>query len=341
MEKNILNIVKVSVCISVHNTAKYLPRCLDSVCSQTLKSLEIVLVNNGSTDKSEDIMYEYKNAHPDRKFVIISQEDRSLAGGRQTGIEHASGEYITFLDADDLVMPNAYEKMLACAERENVDIVEIQTLRDGAVLSSSFSGLHDSHEVLKSYFTKGNVLSMLWLRLYKHSLFNKPVLPQIYTNNEDNFTFPCLLYTARNVYFLNEPLHTYSTDNESGVMHSESNNPELAERRFQSKTKTLLSIPHFCNYVGEIKGSGFFDELNYYKANRIFNFLLLDFKGKTMWDKEKAVKESLSFNSRSEIHKFLKEWLPKGNRNIYSIYRLFGIYVAFLVIKIKNKRYKL
>lgn len=340
MEKTSLNNVKVSVCISVHNTAKYLPRCLDSVCAQTLQSLEIVLVNNGSTDNSENIMYEYENKHPERKFVIISQEDRSLAGGRQTGINHASGEYLTFLDADDLVAPEAYEKMLACAERENVDIVEIQTLRDGVVMSSSLTGLHDTNEVLKRYFTKGDILSMLWLRLYKHSLFNKPVLPTIYTNNEDNFAFPCLLYSSRSIYFLNEPLHTYSTDNESGVMHSESNNPKLAERRFQSKTKTLLSIPHFCNYVGDIKRSGFYNELNYYKANRIFNFLLLDFKGKTMRDKEKAVKESFSFNSLSEIHQFLKEWLPDGKRNIYSVYKLLGIYVAFLLIKIKNKKQK-
>ena len=336
MEKNSQDNVKVSVCISVHNTAKYLPRCLDSVCSQTLQNLEIILVNNGSTDNSEDIMLEYERNHPERKFVIINQEDRSLAGGRQTGVDNASGEYLTFLDADDLVAPDAYEKMLACAERNNVDIVEIQTLRDGIVMSSSLMGLHDSHEVLKRYFTKGDILSMLWLRLYKRSLFNKPVLPTIYTNNEDNFTLPCLLYTARNIYFLNEPLHTYSTDNESGVMHSESNNPELAERRFQSKTKALLSISHFCNYVGDLKSSGFYDELNYYKANRIFNFLLLRFNGKTIKDKENAVKETLSFNSRSDIHRFLSEWLPKGGRNIYTIYRLLGINVAFMLIKIKN-----
>ena len=91
--------VKVSVCISVHNTAKYLPRCLDSVCAQTLQSLEIVLVNNGSTDNSEAIMREYAEKHPERRFVILSQEDRSLAGGRLTGINHATGEYILFAGA--------------------------------------------------------------------------------------------------------------------------------------------------------------------------------------------------------------------------------------------------
>ena len=127
MEKSNIEPIKVSVCISVHNTAKYLPRCLDSVCVQTLQSLEIVIVNNGSTDNSEEIMHDYASKNPERKFVIISQEDRSLAGGRQSGIDHATGEYIAFLDADDFVAPEAYEKMLLCAERESVDIVEIET----------------------------------------------------------------------------------------------------------------------------------------------------------------------------------------------------------------------
>lgn len=337
MEKSSLEPIKVSVCISVHNTAKYLPRCLDSVCAQTLQSLEIVVVNNGSTDNSEDIMRGYAVKHSERKFVIVSQEDRSLAGGRQTGINHASGEYLTFLDADDLISPEAYERMLTCAEREHVEIVEIETKRDNKILSSNLTGTHNSHDVLKQYFKKGGIHSMLWMRLYRRDLFTKPVLPLIYTNNEDMFALPCLLHAAKKIHFLKEPLHTYSTDNENSVMQSETNNPELAERRFQSRKKALLSIPHFKEYVGEKEYSEYFEAHNQYIAKYIFGFLVVEFLGKTMQDKYNAVFETLNFQSKKEIRKYLCRWLPKGRLDTYAIYRLFGMDITIKFNKVFHK----
>lgn len=319
--------VKVSVCISVHNTAKYLPRCLDSVCAQTLQSLEIVLVNNGSTDNSEAIMREYAEKHPERRFVILSQEDRSLAGGRLTGINHATGEYITFLDADDLVDATTYQKMLECAEKEGVDIVEIQTRRDAKILESNLKGLQDTHQVLKQYFTKGGIQSMLWMRMFRRSLFAKPVLPTIYTNNEDMFAWPCLLYAAHSIYFLKEPLHTYSTDNEGGVMQSETYDPKLAERRFQSRTKALLSIPFFREYAGD-GYCEFIKEHKKYEACYTFGFLMVDFKGKTLKDKESAAIQALGYKSEKELYAFMKQWLPKGKMNTYGVFRLLGMRAA-------------
>ena len=335
-----MNQIKVSVCISVHNTAKYLPRCLDSVCSQTLQSLEIVLVNNGSTDNSEEIMHEYASRHPERKFVIVSQEDRSLAGGRQSGIDNATGEFITFLDADDYVENIAYQTMLESAEREGVEIVEMQTRRDGKILCSNMSGLYDAHRVLKLYFTTEGIQSMLWLRLYKHSLFDKPVLPSIYTNNEDMFAWPCLLHAANRIYFLEEPLHTYSTDNEQGVMHSETNNPELAERRFQSRRKALSAITHFKEYVGEDCYYEYENEHSSYSARCIFGFLQVNFVGKSMKDKEKAVIETLHFKSSKSLYSFLRKWLPRGGFNTYCVFRLLGIRASYCINHIVHKNIK-
>lgn len=332
--------IKVSVCISVHNTEKYLPRCLDSVCNQTLKDIEIVLVNNGSTDNSEAIMQEYAKRYPERTFVIVSQEDKSLAGGRQTGINHATGTFITFLDADDMVDLTAYEKMLSCAIRENVDIVEIETLRDGKIISSPLDGTQNTHSVLKRYLTKGDVPSMLWLRMYKRSLFKNTLIPTIYTNNEDVFAWPCLLYAGETIFYIKEPLHTYSTDNENGVMHSEKTNPDLAKKRFQSKTKALLAIPHFCSFIGVEGENDFYKEINYYKANRIFNFLLEDFGGKSIEEKEDAAVRTLAFGSSNEMKAYLNKWLPSKLFSMYGVYRLFGMKAAYKVIQYKTKNKK-
>lgn len=328
--------MKVSVCISVHNTAKYLPRCLDSVCAQTLDDLEIVLVNNGSTDDSEKIMHEYANSHPERDFVIVAQPDMGLAQGRQTGINNATGDYITFLDADDLVDAHAYEEMLKCAKKENVDIVEIETMRDGERLSSICTGKCDSHEVLKKYFSQDGIWSMLWLRLYKKNLFEKPVLPALYTNNEDNFALPCLLFKAQSIFFLKEPLHIYSTDNENAVMKTETFNIELAERRFESRRKALLAIPHFQDYVGEKAYEEFYNDHQVYKAKYIYAFIFEKFYGKTLTDKVNAVIKTLNFKSKKELYSFLRKWLPNSGFNTYNIFRLFGIKTAYCVSRIIN-----
>ena len=101
---------QVTLCISIYNSEKFLRRCLDSVVSQTLKRLEIILVNDGSTDSSLKIMNEYRDKYPNN-IKVISQENKGLAQGRQTGIDHANGEFIAFLDSDDYVKKDAYEKM--------------------------------------------------------------------------------------------------------------------------------------------------------------------------------------------------------------------------------------
>ena len=100
----------VSVCISVYNGEDHLRKCLDSVLSQDISSMEIVLVNDGSTDGTSEIMHEYQDRFPEIR--IIEQENRGLAQGRWTGVKNSTGSYITFLDADDYLLEGAYKTIL-------------------------------------------------------------------------------------------------------------------------------------------------------------------------------------------------------------------------------------
>ena len=242
--------IKVSVCISVHNTAHLLPRCLDSLLKQTMKDLEIVLVNNGSSDNSEDIMRQYSNHYPQIQWQIIVQEDRGLAQGRQTGINHAIGEYIAFLDADDYVDSHMYGKLYDVAIENSADIVECEVFRDGSILSSPYTGLYDANFIFRDYLLYNSLHSMLWMRLYKRTLFQKDVMPELYVNNEDMFALPCLLYTAKTIYFLKEPLYYYTTDNEIGVMKVTTNNPAFRQKYYENRLKALLCFKHLKSFVG-------------------------------------------------------------------------------------------
>ncbi len=276
MNKNVIH--KISVCISVHNTERLLPRCLDSVISQTLNDVEVVLVNNGSTDSSLNIMEEYQKRHPEI-IKVYSQEDMGLAQGRQTGINNANGEYITFLDADDYVTNDAYEKMYASAVRHNVDIVECRTLRNGNIIESNYHGTHDTAQILKDYFFNGDIPSMMWMRLYRKNLFDKPVFPEIYVNNEDVFAFPYLLYKAKDIFYLKEQLHYYTTDNEDSVMNGIKNKTVDEDKIIKNRVKTLSVIEHIEKQIGKhIIENEFSREFKTYTARVILDFCLNDFK---------------------------------------------------------------
>ena len=111
----------VSVIIPVYNAGKYLAATIESACAQTYRNIEIVLVNDGSTDNSESIMSEY--ASRDARIICKSTSNQGPSGARLTGIAMARGEYVHFLDSDDLMVPEAIERSVARAVETGADIV--------------------------------------------------------------------------------------------------------------------------------------------------------------------------------------------------------------------------
>lgn len=111
---------KISVIVPVYNTEKYLGRCLDSLICQTYKNLEILCVNDGSTDNSQKILEDY--AAKDSRITIIVQENGGLSAARNTGIFHASGDFVSFIDSDDELVSSAYEKIMECFS-DDIDVV--------------------------------------------------------------------------------------------------------------------------------------------------------------------------------------------------------------------------
>ena len=110
---------KVSVIIPVYNVEKYLGECLDSVLRQTLRDIEIICVNDGSTDGSADILAEY--AQKDSRIKIVTQPNGGLSAARNAGMDAATSKYIYFLDSDDWIVDDAMEKCFAICERDGLD----------------------------------------------------------------------------------------------------------------------------------------------------------------------------------------------------------------------------
>ena len=113
--------IKVSVIVPVYNVRNYLPKCLDSIIGQTLKEIEIICVNDGSTDGSDKVLEEY--AKKDSRIKIVNRENGGLSAARNTGMPYATGKYIGFVDSDDYIDSAMYELMYYNAEHFNSQMV--------------------------------------------------------------------------------------------------------------------------------------------------------------------------------------------------------------------------
>ncbi|MBN3888726.1 MAG: glycosyltransferase family 2 protein [Nostoc sp. JL31] len=146
---------KVSIVIPAYNSLKFLPETMESVFKQTFKDFEVLVVNDGSSDDTEH----WVSQIADPRVKLITQENQGLSGARNTGIAHASGEYIAFLDADDLWEPTKLEKQVLCLE-ENSEIGLVYTWVSLIDENGNFTG-----RVFKNYAEND-----VWHKLIEHNI---------------------------------------------------------------------------------------------------------------------------------------------------------------------------
>lgn len=214
---------KVSIIIPVYNIKKYLRECLDSVCNQTLKEIQVIAVDDGSTDGSADICREFEKKYP-TIFSYYYKENGGAASARNLGIEHAVGEYIGFVDSDDWVEPDMYEKMYCVAENNNVDIVFCRTFENECPGAYEYifprKGYYSREDMKTELFpcifpsitSKGNFRNIRWcnwLRIYRKSVIDENNIRFLEKSRrcEDlGFSAACTIY-SNNYYYFDERLY--------------------------------------------------------------------------------------------------------------------------------------
>ncbi|MCR5224699.1 MAG: glycosyltransferase [Alphaproteobacteria bacterium] len=171
--------IKVSVIVPIYNVEKYLARCLDSIIAQTLKDIEIICVNDGSTDKSLAILKEY--AKKDNRITIICQENKGLSGARNTGMAVATGKYLGFVDSDDWVNAEFYERLYNAAEKHEADIacagVERNYKSGRKRIKLFFVNEQVAHSAKEKYdLTKMPGKCYAWNKIYKRDIIQSRCL---------------------------------------------------------------------------------------------------------------------------------------------------------------------
>ncbi|MDR3256689.1 MAG: glycosyltransferase [Endomicrobium sp.] len=203
------NYPKVSVIIPVYNTEKYLRQCLDSVVNQTLKDIEIICVNDGSTDKSLTILRDY--ASKDSRIVVIDSINEGAGASRNKGIRISHGKYVGFVDSDDWLDLNYYGNLYSVAEEQNADLVRTSYFYERFNVQEKekfLSGLFERKKLKKESLSL-NVNEhtvVIWNAIYKQNYIIKN---DIYFNNSRSQND--IFWTARATYFSKKTIGTDNT----------------------------------------------------------------------------------------------------------------------------------
>lgn len=200
---------KVSVLVPVYNTEKTLRKCMNSILNQTIiADIEVVIVNDGSTDTSENIINEYLNKY--NNIIYFNQVNQGLGATRNKGLELAKGEYIAFLDSDDWVEHDYYEKLYNKAKSEEADLVVSSYMIE--ILNNK------SHQIVKHFsktkleyldlLVKGKVAGFSWNKLYRRKMIldnnlTFPLRGELENVEDQYFSTRCIALSNK-VAFMNE-----------------------------------------------------------------------------------------------------------------------------------------
>lgn len=323
--------MKISVIVPVYNTGKYLKKCLDSLVNQTLEDIEIIVVNDGSSDNSIDIIKSYGKKYKN-KIIFLDKENGGQGSARNLGIKVAKGEYIGFVDSDDFVDLKMYEKMYEVATNNKSEIVICNLIdyyeknnNENIVNLNLENNVSNTEGIIKSVPSVVNKIYKKELLKRTNIIFNESIW------YEDLSYSLIVISQAKKISFINEPFYYYFHRNVS-TMHNEN-------------IKKNLDV---------IKA---YDELiNYYKNNNIYkkykeelDYILL--KEVYMSTINRVIRTN---NKRSEKLKIIKEIrkyyksfsigktkyfniLPKSFKISYYLIKFKMYFMIKLIFKLKGK----
>ena len=322
--------IKVSVIIPVYNVEDYLEKCLDSIINQTLKDIEIICINDGSTDNSLEILEEY--AEKDERIKIITKNE-GLGPARKTGLDIASGEYIYFVDSDDWVALNALETLYTNAKINNSDVVIFK-------FAFAYKNKFEYPIILENYLKKDTDVNNLnlndikpfimnryfavWFKIFKHELFNK----------YDDFYFEGVTYEdvpfhvqtllrAEKISYCPETLYFYRKRDKGSLLNS------------SVESIKIFDIFEVINYTEQfLENNGFMEE--YRSEFLLFKLQQINYYfmrcGKE-FQKDFLDRSKISINELNLTFNEIKE-LPEYYKGFYNNIMRFSSYNE---VKLENK----
>lgn len=301
MKKN-----KISVIVPVYNAESYLEKCICSLIEQTMDDIEIIAINDGSTDKSLNILNKYSD-----KIKIIDQMNSGVAEARNSGIKIAKGEYIAFVDSDDYIEKNMFELMYNKAKEGNYDAVQCNFYYlyddrlEEANKSDSFDVLNDNDK--KKYIV--NLFPVIWNKIYKRENIKEFYFKKGVWAEDVEYLYR-IISKINTIGFIDDKLYYYYQ---------------------REKSESRLFDKRIYNYISNFNGL-----IEFYKDNKLYNkyyneleFIYVRYLYATF------VKRATFFENKEDYEeavnaaiKNVREQFPKYRNNKYFYKSIKGIYLV-------------
>lgn len=174
---------KISIIVPVYNAEKFLHKCINSIVNQSFTNIEILLINDGSTDNSLDICYRYANI--DNRIIVLNKENGGVASARNLGLDNANGDFIGFVDSDDYLHQDMYSKLIEAIQETDACIVECgyyKVVADNKIpiaVQMKEEIIEGHYESSLRYISQQNIQNFLWNKLYKQNLFESIRIPDL------------------------------------------------------------------------------------------------------------------------------------------------------------------
>jgi len=322
--------VKVSVIIPVYNVEEYIDKCLKSLINQTLKEIEIIVVNDGSPDNSQKIIDKYVKKYPEKVKSFI-KENGGQGSARNYGLLQANGEYIAYVDSDDCVETNMLEEMYNKAISNNSDIVVCGNnvvSMNGEIIKVEPAVIYNDSN-LDILFGKMAV----WNKIYKKELLlkNKIEFRQKVWYEDIDFSVK-ILFDSLNVSFVDKPFYNYllrpgSTMNNSNIKRNLELNLAFDEminyfKNNNTYEKNYEKLEFLCLYHMYISG-----------ITRVINCKV------PMKDKKVIINKYIDYVKNNfktfKNNKYIK-YMDRNKKIIYNLINLKLYHVVELIFKVKN-----
>lgn len=331
----------ISVIVPAYNIENYIARCLDSIIAQTYKDLQIIVVDDGSTDGTPAICDEY--VIKDSRIKVIHQKNSGLSGARNTGLKEATGKYIGYVDGDDYIEPDMYECMHEAMVKNDVNLVICGYSQIGSGAEDyNFSGqnIRLSKEEALDVFICDNrdfhIFNSVWSKLFLAELVQGIEFP-VGHNSEDILYSTKALVNCNGCVFVDKPLYNYELSREGSIMNA---SQKLADRRFDDE------LPFTFEQIEYLRKAGYETEAQkdeYYVYRRL-GFYYIDFRKRGMKEAARRLADLVQKEKKRVLEIFSRSFVKGGDRKRMRLflfspglyYRINNLYEK-TVLKVRRK----
>lgn len=234
----------LSIVIPIYNAEKYLPRCLDSIANQSYSELEVIMVNDGSTDSSEKICLDFTDK--DQRFRYIAIENSGVSTARNIGLKNCSSEFVTFVDADDFLDKEYYDIIMTAIGSSDMVATGFKDFRDAEVISkiASESGVIDKGLLIHLILTSSSVYSFPWNKVFRREMLE-----------ENNITFDTQIHYGEDLVFdiesalASNKLQLVPTDGYNYIRNVDSASGTIDAKRLSNRMTDMDAIIRTINLI--------------------------------------------------------------------------------------------